>query len=109
MKNSFWFTSSLALVFLLGGCTLNKQTTGNYVTNVERKKVKVGMTRLQVEEILGSPSFASAKDPNIVYYYGENCANRVLIGKTVLKAKLVEIRYNKLGQVHSISSVERAR
>ncbi len=91
----------------LSGCTTSKQVSGNLVTEQQQAKIRTGMSRSEVEKLLGTPSFVNPKDSNIVYYYGELSNNRMLVGKTLEKAKTVEITYSLLNHVKSVRTINR--
>ena len=71
MQNRKWIAALLAGVMMSAttGCVYRIDIPqGNYVEQKQVNQLRVGMTREQVEYVMGSPLVTDQNDPNVWYY-----------------------------------------
>lgn len=71
MQNRKWIAALLAGVMMSAttGCVYRIDVPqGNYVEQKQVNQLRIGMTRAQVEYVMGSPMVTDQNDPNVWYY-----------------------------------------
>jgi outer membrane protein assembly factor BamE (lipoprotein component of BamABCDE complex) len=103
--------TSLSLLTLLtlasfgAGCSPTIENRGYNPENVQFDQVRPGVhSKLQVQEILGSPSTIPTFEPNTWYYVAKTTAARSFFTPTVLDQQVTVITFNNAGIVCSLKT-----
>lgn len=95
-----------ALVFFVLGCSADPYNQGNYVSLSELKSKEGIWTRADVENTIGSPSFADPKNQSIVYYVGAVGVKYPFVSPSVEKSATICVEYDSQGTLIKVSAVE---
>lgn len=93
----------VVLTFALQGCTPDPYNRGNYVDIAEIKGKEGVWTRKDVEQTIGSPSFADPQNTNVVYYVGAQGHKYPFVSPTIHKAATIQLEYDAQGKLRKIT------
>ncbi|MDP3641427.1 MAG: outer membrane protein assembly factor BamE [Alphaproteobacteria bacterium] len=96
----------VVLTFALLGCTADPYNRGNYVDIAEIKGKEGVWTRKDVEQTIGSPSFADPQNSNVVYYVGAQGHKYPFVSPTIHKAATIQLEYDAQGKLRKITEIE---
>lgn len=96
----------VVLAFTLLGCAADPYNRGNYVDISEIKGKENVWTKKDVEQTIGSPSFADHQNSNVVYYVGAQGHKYPFVSPTIHKAATVQLEYDAQGKLKKITEIE---
>lgn len=96
----------VVLTFALLGCAADPYNRGNYVDISEIKGKEGSWTRKDVEQTVGSPSFADPQNSNVVYYVGAQGHKYPFVSPTIHKAATLQLEYDAQGKLRKITAIE---
>lgn len=94
------------VTFLITGCVADPYNQGNYV-DVSLIKGKEGVWgKKEVEQAIGSPSFADPNNPCVVYYVGLQGYKYPIFSPTVQAALTLKVEYDSHGRLKYFTKIE---
>ena len=112
LRTSKKFAQTFAMVALISGimgvsaCTPRVQSIGNELDPERLSEITVGEhTRLDVEEILGSPSSMATFGQETWYYVSEKLESKAFFAAEVVDRAVTIIRFDETGSVAEITNL----
>ncbi len=94
MKYIKYIISILVFVSLCS-CGNHFRTEGNYIFPNTLEKMKIGLTKKEVENMIGFPTFYGSFSENTWYYIYENSNKPLrLMNKTIIDSKIIILAFN---------------
>jgi outer membrane protein assembly factor BamE (lipoprotein component of BamABCDE complex) len=93
----------IALVAALAACGARREVRGNYLTDTQLAKIKVGSTnRDTVLHVLGPPSTEGTFDRHVWYYIGRQTEEWAFLNPEVLDQRVLAVYFNDKGIVEHL-------
>jgi len=93
----------IALVAALAACGARRDVRGNYLTDTQLAKIKVGSTdRDTVLHVLGPPSTEGTFDQHVWYYIGRQTEEWAFLNPDVLDQRVLAVYFNDKGIVENL-------
>lgn len=83
----------LSLTLILAGCNQPIVTNGKWLMDSQLEEIKVGMTKEELREELGSPSYISALDDDFWAYIGTKSQVRVFQHPLALERRIIAMEF----------------
>ena len=100
--------SAAAIAMSISGCSDRLQSHGNIPNQEIVKSIRIGTTnRVQVSEMLGTPSARATFDQESWYYVGTRTKKSAFLKEKVLDRKVLVIRFNKQGVVQRVQHLSK--
>ena len=96
----------MTVFMLVCSCSNNKKFSGSYIFSNDLEKIKIGLSRTEVESIIGKPNIISYFDKNKVYYYYEKYQSSLFHIRKIYDARLLILSYsnNKIVKIKNIDN-----
>lgn len=97
------FSLVIALVAALAACAARREVRGNYLTDSQLAKIKVGTSdRKEVMHVFGPPSTEGTFDQHVWYYIGRQTEQWAFLDPKVLDQRVLAVYFNDKGVVQHI-------
>lgn len=102
----FHFFSALACL-LIAGCAAEVHQRGNLPTDEKLAQVRTGISREQVQSILGSPSTMATFTDMSWYYIGQKVEDYAFYRPKVIDRQVVVIQFDNDGLVSEVKRLDK--
>ena len=82
-----------SVLLILSACNQPIVTNGKWLTDSELEELKVGMTKEELREEIGSPSYISALDDDFWAYIGTKSQVRVFQHPEALERRIIALEF----------------
>ncbi|MDR0483650.1 MAG: outer membrane protein assembly factor BamE [Alphaproteobacteria bacterium] len=104
LKSSFALRLlTLGLLIILAGCSTNLRTEGNYIFPETLDKVKPGLSKGEIFNMLGPTTIKASFSENTWYYIYEIYYRKLrFLNKTIVESKVIIINFDSNDKVKNV-------
>jgi outer membrane protein assembly factor BamE (lipoprotein component of BamABCDE complex) len=96
----------LGLLLLATACTPVTAQRGNLVENERLEQLKVGqMTRVEVLNLLGTPTSRATFDQDTWYYIGQITEQTAFFEPDVIERRIIRLTFDNAGTLNSVDQI----
>ncbi|MFL1781029.1 Outer membrane protein assembly factor BamE [Candidatus Hepatincolaceae symbiont of Richtersius coronifer] len=95
MKKINFSLPLLLIIIFLSACSANSYTEGNFFFENKLEKLKIGLSKEEVQQLFGPPTAVSSFEDNIWYYiYETSTRNFKFLNKNIIDARVLIIIFH---------------